>query len=251
METAQNKTSEIAFFDNHAAADEYNVFTDAANDKIIDQFVALTGLPPGSKVVDLGCGSGIFTSLLAKRGYIASGVDLSPKLIELARSQYPGIAFHVGDIEALDFADGSFDGVMLSGVVHHIPDARLCAREVARILRPGGAFYAFDPNRRHPFMYLYRDRSSPFYSNVGVTENERPVIAAQVAAVFRGAGLETRTAYLGGLAYRYIASKAARVILPAFNLVDAIWSAIPFLAPARSFVLTHGFKAGDGTRPAA
>ena len=45
------------------------------------------------------------------------------------------------------------------------------------MLRPGGRFVAFDPNRMNPFMCLYRDRSSPFYSPVGVTENERPVLA--------------------------------------------------------------------------
>ena len=45
------------------------------------------------------------------------------------------------------------------------------------MLRPGGRFVAFDPNRMNPFMWLYRDRSSPFYSPVGVTQNERPVLA--------------------------------------------------------------------------
>ena len=45
-------------------------------------------------------------------------------------------------------------------------------------------------------MYLYRDRSSPLYSSVGVTENERPVLAHQIAAVFRAAGLRVGTDYL-------------------------------------------------------
>jgi hypothetical protein len=44
---------------------------------------------------------------------------------------------------------------------------------------------AFDPNRMNPFMWLYRDRSSPFYSSIGVTENERLVLGWQVREIFR------------------------------------------------------------------
>ena len=75
------------------------------------------------------------------------------------------------------------------------------------MLRTDGRFVAFDPNRMNPFMWLYRDRSSPFYSAVGVTENERPVLAGQIAGVFKGAGFTVGTEYLSGLSYRYVASK--------------------------------------------
>jgi SAM-dependent methyltransferase len=51
--------------------------------------------------------------------------------------------------------------------VHRLLDPARCASEVFRVLKPDGSFVAFDPNRLNPFMYLYRDRSSPFYSSVG------------------------------------------------------------------------------------
>ena len=184
----QNKASEIAFFDSHGAADAYDVFAPTSNERLIDAVVRLSGLPKGARVVDLGCGSGVFTDVLQRRGYRCAGVDLSPKLIEIARGKYKDIEFSVGDIERLSFPGGSFDGVLLSGVLHHLPDPSRCAAEVFRILHPGGKFVAFDPNRRNPFMYLYRDRSSPVYSSVGVTENERPVLAEEIAATFRKAG---------------------------------------------------------------
>ena len=171
----QDKHKEIAFFDAHAAADAYDVFTPATNERLIDAFVNLGKLPPGSRVVDLGCGSGIFTNVLQRRGYRCTGIDISPKLITIAKAKFPKVEFIEGDVEHLPFPDNSFDGVLLSGLVHHFPDPSHCASEVFRVLRPGGTFFAFDPNRMNPFMYLYRDRSSPFYSAVGVTENERPV----------------------------------------------------------------------------
>jgi ubiquinone/menaquinone biosynthesis C-methylase UbiE len=205
----QDKQKEIIFFDAHAAADDYNVFTEAANTRLIDCFVDLSGQTPGARVVDLGCGSGIFTHLLSERGYTASGLDISPKLLELARRKYPSLQFDEGDVEALPYESESVDAVLLSGLVHHLPDAAKCAAEVARVLKPNGTFVAFDPNRANPFMYLYRDRSSPFYSPTGVTANERPILAHEAAATFRAAGLNAATDYLSRLPYRYIASPVA------------------------------------------
>jgi len=239
---SQDKAKEIAFFDAHAAADEYDVFTPQANARLIDAVVRLGGFAPGARVADLGCGSGVFTDLLRQGGYDAVGVDLSPKLIALGRSKYPGLELIEGDVEALPFSDASLDGVLLSGLVHHLPDPSRCAAEAFRVLRPGGRFVAFDPNRLNPFMYLYRDRSSPFYSNKGVTENERPVLPGAIAAVFRQAGFRVQTEFLGGLAYRYVASAGARTLLPIYNAIDALVFSPPFLKSFRPFVLTSGEK---------
>lgn len=238
----QDKRNEIAFFDAHAAADDYNVFSESANARLIDSFVRLTGLAPGARVIDLGCGSGIFTYLLGQRGYDVAGLDISPKLLELARRKYPHLQFHEGDVEALPYEEGSVDGVLLSGIVHHLPDARLCAAEVMRVLRPKGRFVAFDPNRANPFMYLYRDRSSPFYSPVGVTVNERPIRAREAAETFRAAGLDVSTDYLSRLSYRYVASPIARLGLSIYNFIDD-WMFRPgFMKPHSAFVLTYGEK---------
>ena len=239
---SQNKDREIAFFDSHGASDAYDVFSPQTNERLIDNFVRLTGLPAGARVVDLGCGSGVFTNVLQQRGYRCTGVDLSPTLIKIAREKYPGIDFLEGDIEKLPFPDGQFDGVLLSGVLHHLPELSRCATEVMRILRPGGKYFAFDPNRMNPFMYLYRDRSSPFYSSVGVTENERPVLAGQIATIFRAAGFRTGTEFMSGLKYRYIASGKVRWLLPLYNVIDGLVFAPGFMRRFRAFVLSYGEK---------
>jgi ubiquinone/menaquinone biosynthesis C-methylase UbiE len=239
---AQDKQKEITFFDRHAAADDYDVFTPEASARLVDAFVRITGLQPGARVADLGCGSGAFTALLARFGYDCVGLDISPKLIAVGRQKHPGIEFLEGDIEHLPFADGSFDGVLLSGVVHHFPDPTRCAAEVFRVLRPGGRFLAFDPNRMNPFMWLYRDRTSPFYSSLGVTENERPVLAHEVAAVFERTGFTVSSHYLSGLAYRYVASQRAQLVLPVYNFIDAVVFGLGFMERLRPFVLTAGTK---------
>src|SRR3569833_499343 len=80
---SQNKEREIAFFDGHAASNAYDVFTPATIDHFIDFVTRLGGFAPRARIADLGCGSGVFTSLLQRRGFDCIGVDLSPKLIRI------------------------------------------------------------------------------------------------------------------------------------------------------------------------
>lgn len=242
IERRQDKRKEIAFFDQHAEKDDYDVFTPEAKARLIAAFTRLSGLRPGARVVDLGCGSGTFTELLRKAGYDSVGVDISPKLVEVGRAKHPGLELIEGDIENLPFETNSFDGAWLCGVIHHFPDPRRCAEETFRILRPGGRFVAADPSRMNPFMWLYRDPSSPFYSSVGVTENERPLLAHEAAQVFRNAGFAVATDYLAGLSYRYVASRRARLVLPLYNFIDGAIFNLRILKPFRPFVLTSGEK---------
>jgi ubiquinone/menaquinone biosynthesis C-methylase UbiE len=239
---AQDKAKEVAFFDRHAASDDYDVFTAQAKTRIVDAVVRLGRLRQGARIADLGCGSGAFTVLLHERGYSPVGLDISPKLIALARAKFSGIEFLEGDAENLPFPDLSLDAVLLSGLIHHFPDPRRLAAETYRVLKPGGRFVAFDPNRMNPFMWLYRDKASPFYSAVGVTENERPILAGEVARVFGDAGFRVQTDTLGGLAYRYVASARTRALLPLYNFIDGTVFNLGLMKPFRPFVLTSGVR---------
>jgi|SRR6185437_16019110 len=241
-DSAQDKSKEIAFFDAHADSDEYDVFAPETNEKLIAAFIRLSGLPRGARVADLGCGSGVFTALLRHNGFDSVGVDISPKLLALGRRKHPVLELIEGDVENLPFESESFDGVLLSGLVHHFPDPRRLAREVMRILKSGGRFVAFDPNRMNPFMWLYRERTSPFYSPSGVTENERPVLAWEVADIFRNEGFRVQSDFLGGLTYRYVASRRTRVLLPLYNFIDNVVFNLAIMKAYRPFVLTNGVK---------
>jgi hypothetical protein len=101
----------------------------------------------------------------------------------------------------------------------------------------------------NPFMWLYRDRASPFYSSVGVTENERPILARQVADIFRSEGFRVQTDFLAGISYRYVASQRTRILLPVYNFIDNVLFNLAILKPFRPFVLTSGEKPGPSDRP--
>lgn len=238
----QNKQKEIEFFNELAEDQEYNVFTDLANQKIIDTVITLLGLTPGTQVLDFGCGSGVFTTLLEKRGYQCVGLDLSQKLLIRGKKESSHINFLQADVETLPFADESIDAIMLSCLIHHLPSPAQCIQEVHRVLKPNGRFVAFDPNRLNPFMYLYRDKSSPFYSSHGVTENERPILPHKVRNAFQVAGLDTHSLYVDGLSYRYVASDTAKSILPIYNFIDSYFFKPFWMKIFRAFVFTYGTK---------
>ena len=103
---------------------------------MIDCYAAL--VTRGS-VGDVGCGPGHIAAYLAQRGLDVVGVDLSPQMIDVARSRYPALAFRVGSMTRLDVPDGAWDGlVAVYSIIHLPPDARDRAyREFARVLRTG------------------------------------------------------------------------------------------------------------------
>ncbi|MBO1330394.1 class I SAM-dependent methyltransferase [Streptomyces sp. VRA16 Mangrove soil] len=101
------------------------------------EHVRTAGLGP---VADLGCGPGRITAYLAGFGVTAFGVDLSPKMIELARHAHPELRFTEGAMSALDTADGALGGILAWYSTHHTPPRWLpqVFAEFHRTLAPGG-----------------------------------------------------------------------------------------------------------------
>jgi len=108
---------------------------------------------PGGRALDLGCGTGIVSLALARRGLDVVGVDHSPEMLAVAvrKAGEEGLArrcsFETADVRALRFADGEFDCVTCQGLLHHLEDLGPCLGELARVLRPGGVFYISEPSR--------------------------------------------------------------------------------------------------------
>ncbi|HEU4411558.1 MAG TPA: methyltransferase domain-containing protein [Polyangiaceae bacterium] len=94
----------------------------------------------GGPVADVGCGPAQAARYLRARGLPALGVDLSPRMVEVARALNPGLDVRVGSLTALGAADGAWAGaVALYAIIHLDPRERpLAFRELARALRPGG-----------------------------------------------------------------------------------------------------------------
>jgi ubiquinone/menaquinone biosynthesis C-methylase UbiE len=125
--------------------------------KFREKTIAWMDIAPADRILDIGCGTGSLTLLLAERLDAAGGgiigIDAAPRMIAIARGKAAkkkiNAAFQVGIAESLAFADGSFDWVVNSMFTHHI-DTQLKTRafaEMYRVLRPGGRLLTADIDR--------------------------------------------------------------------------------------------------------
>jgi SAM-dependent methyltransferase len=108
-------------------------------------FIAFLPDLRGRDVVDLGCGEGRNTRLLAERGARVTGIDLSPAMIEAARREETarplGISYRIGSFSDLSMlADATFDVAVSTMALMDSPDFEAAAQEAYRVLRPGGLF---------------------------------------------------------------------------------------------------------------
>jgi ubiquinone/menaquinone biosynthesis C-methylase UbiE len=105
-------------------------------------------LPEGSRVLEVGCGTGAVTRELAAWPGVAevTGIDPSPTFLAAARRLDPpaNVRFMEGDARALDFQDRSVDAVVFHTTLCHVPGPHLALAEAARVLRPGGWLAVFD-----------------------------------------------------------------------------------------------------------
>jgi len=115
----------------------------------------------GKRVLDYCCGNGEFARLSAMAGAEAYGIDISSVSVDNARkaAAEQGLAqrvtFQVMDAEATEFPDNYFDYVHVDGVLHHL-DLAAAYRELARILKPGGAVICREALKHNPLFHLYR-----------------------------------------------------------------------------------------------
>jgi len=101
----------------------------------------LLGDAEGKRVLDLGCGNGYFAVLLAKRGARVVGVDVSERMIAIAKGHAPrglGIGYLAGNISDIGIKGGSFDCIISNMAFHNIADIGSTAEECARVLKRDG-----------------------------------------------------------------------------------------------------------------
>jgi SAM-dependent methyltransferase len=100
--------------------------------------------PSGPRVADLGCGAGFLAGWLAERGGDVFGVDHSEGMLATARANVPGVEFRQGELDALPFIADELDAAFANLVWHHVPDHNAAAREVHRVIKPGGCVVVSD-----------------------------------------------------------------------------------------------------------
>ena len=108
-------------------------------------------LPP-ARVLEIGCAHGGYVALLRWAGYDASGIEMSPWIVNYARETF-GVPVTAGSIESQAFAPGSLDVIVLNDVIEHLPDPAATLGCCARLLKPDGFFIIQTPEYKEHVSY--------------------------------------------------------------------------------------------------
>jgi len=139
------------FYDRHYYKDVKPASSDKKNcparTKATNFFIGLIDLKPGKKLLDIGCGDGLFLSALEDKGLDLWGIDISRKITEVAKKRVSKpeqiICKEAGQ---LPFSDKEFDYITAWGVVEHFPDIAAILREIRRVMKDGAEAIIMVPN---------------------------------------------------------------------------------------------------------
>lgn len=140
---------DLAGFYEERAAEKHPTSDNPEMVRLVDRIAQWTRLEHGQAVLDFGCYDGFIVGRLARRfGVRGIGVDLAPSALALAAEgqQGTGCQFVCSDGLGLPFASATFDVVVCSEILEHVPDLDGVLAEIARVLKPGGRLYATMPN---------------------------------------------------------------------------------------------------------
>jgi SAM-dependent methyltransferase len=112
------------------------------NRPLFEAVLDAAGARAGTRLLDVGCGSGMTLVLAAERGAVVSGLDVTPSLLAVARERLADADLREGEMEDLPFGDAAFDAVVGVNAFQFGGDPRRALREAARVVRPGGRVVA-------------------------------------------------------------------------------------------------------------
>jgi len=152
----------------------------------------------GKRVVDVGCGGGILTEAMARKGAIVKGIDLAEKSLKVAKLHLleSGVQADYEQISAEDLADrepGQFDVVTCMEMLEHVPDPAQTIAACARMVKPGGHVF-FSTLNRNPKSYLFAIIGAEYVLKLlpkGTHDWARFIKPSELSRMARAAGLQS------------------------------------------------------------
>jgi len=174
-------------------AHAYWRFIGRYSEKLAVRLADYAGVEPGQRALDVGCGPGALTAVLAARlgsAHVAA-LDPSEPFVDAARTRLPGVDIRLASAESIPFDDDTFDVALAELVVHFMSDPVAGLREMARVTRPGGTIaacvwdYGGDTGALSPFWKVARTLDSGIDDESGLAGARE----GQLADLFDAAGI--------------------------------------------------------------
>ena len=213
----------------------------------------LLGDLSGQRVLDVGCGEGSNAVLLARRGADVTGVDISPRCVELAdaRARANNVAertrFYCSPLELADLPERAFDVIWVDGVLHHvIPELGLILGRIQTWAKPGARFVFSEPLCLHPVIRRLRSQI-PIHTDA--TPDERPLQRAELDLIHarlpdlnirRFELLSRGTRFVLGGANYETAHRARQKLCDALHAVDHALLHLPALSELAGMAVLYG-----------
>jgi len=215
------------------------------------------------RLLDVGCGSGEFMAWMRDLGWDVVGLDSDSETVRVAREHY-GLDVRLGTIEDLAFPADSFDAVVMSHVIEHVPDPRGTFAECARVLKPGGRIVVATPNheslgrRRFDEAWLQWDppRHLQVFSpatlqrcaeDAGLQTVQRRTVARTAYATYVSASLLRQRGRLSGGAWANVPQQRLSIRALAFAIKEAL--VVKSRNVGEENVLTATKGSGSGIAP--
>jgi SAM-dependent methyltransferase len=162
-------------------ADAYERYMGRWSRAIGEKFLSWLSPPKDARWLDIGCGTGAFSALIAQHcaPQSLSGIDPSPQQIAFAKAKLPQADMRVGDSMALPFGNAAFDVVASALVLHFIPDRGKAFAEMKRVARPGGIVAAYTWERSASEDFAPYARVLAGFAAIGVEPTRSPTVPEQ------------------------------------------------------------------------
>jgi len=140
----------------------------------------MLGNVEGKKVLDIGCGRGNISFYLARKGANVIGIDLSKNFINFCKKKINKVNlkvdFRVMNAQIPDFENKTFDIIVGSRIIHHLPDIELFFRECKRLLKKKGFITFIEPLKKNPIVEMNRRHLNPKKR----TTHEHPLLLSEI-----------------------------------------------------------------------
>lgn len=167
-----------------ANADDWAGIQEPLSSALYFEVLSEAGVGKGTSLLDAGCGSGVACRVASELGATVTGIDVTPRLIEIARERVPSGTFLVGEIEDLPVGDAAFDVVTAFASIMFASDPHAALEELARAAKPEGTIATVVPDPE-------RSDWSAFVLAVMDALDAQPPVRDNVESLSEGTRLES------------------------------------------------------------